>query len=178
MPNGVKLRLRSEEGFGLIELLISMVMLNIGILAIVAAFQSGAMALKRSSKVSTASTLADSQMELYRALTYNQLVLDASAVGTTDNTYRCDTALGGACPASTSGIQTTTCTTPLAKQCDPSRLLLGPDKFKYRVDTYILLDTPPNGRELKKITIVVRDGDQLTKTLARETSTFDPAVSG
>ena len=42
--------LRSEEGFGLIELLISMVMLNVGILAIVAAFNSGALAIKRASR--------------------------------------------------------------------------------------------------------------------------------
>ena len=38
----VKLPLRSEEGFGLIELLIAMVILNVGLLALVAAFQSGA----------------------------------------------------------------------------------------------------------------------------------------
>ena len=34
----MRVRLRSERGFGLIELLMAMVMLNIGILAIVAAF--------------------------------------------------------------------------------------------------------------------------------------------
>jgi Tfp pilus assembly protein PilV len=60
----VRLRLRSERGFGLIELLMAMVMLNIGILAIVAAFNSGMFALNRASKISTASALADSQMEL------------------------------------------------------------------------------------------------------------------
>ena len=49
-------RLRSEGGFGLLELLVSMTMLNIGILAIVAAFNSGALALKHAGEVSTAST--------------------------------------------------------------------------------------------------------------------------
>ena len=34
-------RLRAEEGFGLVELMISLVVLNVGILAIVAAFQLG-----------------------------------------------------------------------------------------------------------------------------------------
>ena len=73
------MRLRSEAGFGLIELLMAMVMLNIGILAIVAAFNSGMFALKRASKISTASAIADSQMELYRAITYSAIALDATA---------------------------------------------------------------------------------------------------
>jgi Tfp pilus assembly protein PilV len=55
-------KVRSEEGFGLIEVLIAIVMLNVGILALVAAFQSGAVALRRASHISTASTLADAQM--------------------------------------------------------------------------------------------------------------------
>ena len=45
---------KSEAGFGLIELLMSMTMLNVGILALIAAFQSGAFALQRASKLSTA----------------------------------------------------------------------------------------------------------------------------
>jgi Tfp pilus assembly protein PilV len=43
-----RLRLRGEEGFGLIELLIAMVVLNIGILALVATFQAGALAISTS----------------------------------------------------------------------------------------------------------------------------------
>ena len=77
--------LRSEEGFGLIELLISMVMLNVGILAIVAAFNSGAIALRNASEVSAASVLGDKQMELYRALQYTQIALDATALGTANS---------------------------------------------------------------------------------------------
>ena len=85
-------RLRSEEGFGLIELVISMVMLNVGILAIVTAFNSGAVALKQASEVSSASVLADKQMELYRALKYAEIALDSTSVTTanTDTTYQCD----------------------------------------------------------------------------------------
>ena len=72
--------LQRSEGFGLIELLISMLMLNIGILAIVAAFNSGALALKRAGEISTASVLADKQMELYRALKYTEIALVSTAV--------------------------------------------------------------------------------------------------
>ena len=71
-------RLRTQEGFGLIELLVSMVMLNVGILAIVAAFNSGAVALRRASQISTAAALGDKQMELYRAIAYNAIVLDTT----------------------------------------------------------------------------------------------------
>ena len=90
----VKVRLRDEEGFGLVELLIAMLMLNIGILAIVASFNSGAVALRRASHVSTASALADQQMEAYRALLYSQIGLDTGQIAGLDNTYKCDSVLG------------------------------------------------------------------------------------
>ena len=70
--------LRTEEGFGLIELLISIVMLNVGILALVAAFNSGALAIQRASQTATAATLAEKQMELYRAQQYANVALEAS----------------------------------------------------------------------------------------------------
>jgi Tfp pilus assembly protein PilV len=65
-----------QDGFGLIELLVAMTILNVGILALVAAFQSGAFALQRASKLSSAAAIADIQMERYRALTYSAIGLD------------------------------------------------------------------------------------------------------
>jgi len=172
------MRLRSEAGFGLIELLMAMVMLNIGILAIVAAFNSSMFALNRASKISTASALADSQMELYRALTYNAIALDATSLGSVDNTYKCDAALGSSCPNSTSGEITTTCSgSPLPNECIPSRTATGADRKSYRVDTYITTTTPTNGRALKLVTVVVRDGRNLSgRPLARVGSTFDQST--
>ena len=52
------LRAREEKAFGLIELLFAMVMLNVGILALVATFQSGALAIGRSAYASNASAVA------------------------------------------------------------------------------------------------------------------------
>ena len=77
-------RLRAEDGFGLIELMISLVVLNVGILAVVAAFNSGTLALLRATETSTASALGDKQMELYRAITYAAISLNTTAV---DGTY-------------------------------------------------------------------------------------------
>jgi Tfp pilus assembly protein PilV len=170
--------LRSEAGFGLIELLVSMMMLNIGILAIVAAFNSGAIALKSAGEVSTASVLGDKQMELYRALKYTEIALDTTAVGTAngDTTYQCDLA-NKVDPAASCGggnqqtQQMKTCGT-LTPQCDPRQTVTGPDQRSYRVDTYVVAQTPPTGRTVKLVTIVVRRTPDL-RVLARVSSSFD-----
>jgi Tfp pilus assembly protein PilV len=184
----VKVRLRNEEGFGLIELLIAMVMLNIGILAIVASFNSGAVALRRASHISTASALADKQMEGYRALLYSQIGLDTSQISGLDSTYKCDSALGVLCPNTVTACSTGTCadnTVPTlacgsANQCLATRTVSGatsPDAYGYRIDSYVLYKTQTSGRQLKQITVVVRDTATPSKTYTRLTSTFDRTVS-
>jgi type II secretory pathway pseudopilin PulG len=179
----VRVPFHAEDGFGLLELLIAMVILNVGMLALVAAFQSGATALKRASKISSAATLAEAQMELYRALPYNQLHLDTGAVGSTDNTYRCDPSLGAACPNATTPLLTGSCATPLPENCRPTRVVSGPDQYSYRIDSYVVAYTPPpsggiSAREERKITVVVRDAVQPDKVLAREISTYDQSTAG
>jgi len=88
-------RLRSDEaGFGLIELILAMMMLNVGILATVAALNSGAVALQRANKVSSASALADAQMETYRGLRWESITLLQSLTSATDSTYANDV-IGG-----------------------------------------------------------------------------------
>jgi type II secretory pathway pseudopilin PulG len=77
----VLLRAREEKAFGLIELVIAMVMLNVGILALVATFQSGALAIGRSAYASNASVVADKTMEVYRALQNKAIYLSAPASG-------------------------------------------------------------------------------------------------
>ena len=180
MPIGiyVRTRLRQEEGgFGLIELLMAITMLNIGILAIVAAFNTGIVTLHRSSLTATASVLADQQMELYRAVTWDQISLDSSALATVDNTYKCDSALGAGCPNSTTPEVTTTCTSPIPNECNPSQSVSGADHKPYRVDTYITTTTPSGGRSVKVVSVVVRDGNHISaRPLARVSSTFDQST--
>jgi Tfp pilus assembly protein PilE len=176
-------RLRHEEkGFGLLELLISIVILNIGILAIVAAFNSGAISLLRAGQVSTASALADQQLELYRAVHYTDIYLDTTSESTaqTDTVYNCDKAMGATCGANTQVTQAFALLTGESgsppPRCNARRTLLGPDKHRYRVDTFIRLDYPTTSatsRQVKVVTVVVRDGNKLTRTLSRESSTFD-----
>jgi Tfp pilus assembly protein PilV len=184
----VWVRAQAEDGFGLIELVMAIVMLNIGILAIVASFNSGAVALRRASHVSSASAIADQQMESYRALLYSQIGFDTSQMSGLDNTYKCDSVLGTSCPNTVTSCATATCadgTVPTltcgsANHCLPRRTAAGstsPDGYSYRIDSYIFFTTQTSGRQLKQITVVVRDGNTPSKTLARLTSTFDKTVS-
>jgi type II secretory pathway pseudopilin PulG len=177
-------RLRSERGFGLIELLMAMTMLNIGILAIIAAFNAGAVGLRRASRVTTAASLADQQMELYRAqLNANILLTTASATGA-DANYDADAAcinpvsLIRECRTSGKQVSATSCPAGVpANACSATRSAGGPDHHNYRVDTFIWYTTPTGGRQLTQVTVVVRDSLVPGGSLARETSTFD-ASSG
>jgi Tfp pilus assembly protein PilV len=69
----LRARLRDEEGIGLIELMMALLVLNIGIFATLAAFTSGALTLRRASHASTAAAIADKYMESYRNSSYSSI---------------------------------------------------------------------------------------------------------
>lgn len=87
-------RFRNDQGFGLVELLIAMTVMNVGVLAVVAAFTSGALAINRASATTTAAALADAQMEAYRAMEPSDIGLDTSSgtLAALDTTYKSDVA--------------------------------------------------------------------------------------
>src|SRR5580765_260528 len=87
--------LRREGGFGLLELLIAMTVMTVGIMAIVAGFSSGMIALGTASRTSTAGTVADKQMEAYRALPYTKIALKATLVSAATSPYTTDSAYAG-----------------------------------------------------------------------------------
>jgi len=157
-------RLRSENGFALIELLAAIVMINVGILAILLALNSGMVTLRRSAELSTASAVADRQMERYRAIPHSSIYLDSSLLGSTDSTYQGDSAYSATQVSQTCGAVVASCT--------PTQQITGPDNRTYRIDTYIVSTTPPGGRPVKQVTVVVREAGT-TPTLARVVSTFD-----
>ena len=165
----VRAVVRRDGGFGLVELLIAMAMLNIGLLAVVAAFSSGIVSINRAGKITTAAVIADGQMELYRALTYNAVQLDPATIpGTVP--YTSDVAYNAS--------QVTGTCTGTPPECNASRQTTGADGKQYRVDTYIVSVTPTGGRPVKKVTVVVRDYNNLTLTYARQVSTFDQSTGG
>ena len=99
-------KLREETGLGLIELLISLLILNLGIFATMGAFTSGAVAIRNASRISTASALADKNMEAFRDMSYSSA---SFAVGpTTANQTGADGRTYSVTTAITSGSQLTT----------------------------------------------------------------------
>jgi Tfp pilus assembly protein PilV len=168
----VRKRLRvDQEGFGLIELLIAMVILNVGLLAIIASFQAGIITLGRASRVTTAAVLADQQMELYRAITHDSIRLAPATIPATAP-YTTDTAYNA------TQITTPTCSPSpdYPPECNASRTATGADNKSYRIDTYIVQTAPAGGRTLKQVTIVVRDETNLSKTYVRQASSFDQST--
>ena len=177
-------RARDESGFGLLELLMAMVLLNVGILAIVAAFSSGNAALARASQVSTATSLADKQMEAYRGLIYDNIVFTTTEwnAAIADSTYTGDTAYttNMQSPVAPKALVATVTNCPTnvpTTSCDPSYTATGPDHRSYRVDTYLYYDAPGGGAQLKTVTIVVRPASGSTRPWARITSTFDSSTN-
>lgn len=131
-----KSRLRREDGFMLVELVIAMAVLTIGILALVGAYSAGYASLNRASSTSSASVLADSQMERFRALQYAAIQLNTTCGATCaqDSTYTSDSAYS-------STAQVTGCTST-GSACLSTQTKTGPDGKSYRVDTFIRYSCP------------------------------------
>ena len=155
-------RARGQQGFALIEMLAAIVIINIGLLGILLALNSGLVTLRRSAESSTASAVADSQVERYRAIAFASIFLDTTSLAATDSTYRTD----GAYSAS----QVSQTCSPLVAACAPSQTVTGPDGRSYRVDTYVVWTTPTGGSAVKQVTVVVRKSTSPT-VLARVVST-------
>jgi Tfp pilus assembly protein PilV len=117
---------RREEGFGMLELIIAMMVLNIGIFAVLSAFTSGYTAMKRTKNVTSGAVLSDQQMERLRALNFNSICLSNTS---TDSTYTANAPEGTAVP---------TCSTSDPAMVAVRSSATGPDGASYRVDTYIV----------------------------------------
>lgn len=164
----------------------AMTMLNIGMLAVVAAFTSGIWGLARAGSISSASALGDAQMELYRALPNACIYMPSPP---SSGTYASDSAYSPTTYQVLSVGATCTNTVP-AKATTPSQTVVGPDHHKYEVDTYITYRctdlTQPTGAfpgtcaistpKVTLVTVVVRDGRTPSKILGRQTSLFDAST--
>jgi Tfp pilus assembly protein PilE len=153
---------RAEQGFAMVEMLIAIVVINVGLLAILLALTSGMTTLRRSAESSTASALADKQLEKYRAVDFSSIFLNTSSLAATDSAYQSDSAY--------SASQVNQTCSPLTAICTPTQSVTGPDGHSYRIDTYIVLVTPAGGTAVKQVTVVVRKAGS-TATLARVVST-------
>jgi type II secretory pathway pseudopilin PulG len=182
---------RDEAGFGLMELVIALVFLSVALMTLVSSFGSAAIATKRAGAISTAGVIADSQMERYRAMTYDWIGLDTGVA--TDGTYTADVACvgvgcgnippsvtGGAAACRSGGVVVTN--TGFGPNCLPTQTITGPDGRAYRLDSYVTaIQTVPvgggNQRSTKLVVVVVRDTAAGNRVLAREESDFDYCTS-
>jgi type II secretory pathway pseudopilin PulG len=137
----------------LIELLVAMLVMTFGIMALVAAFTSGILALERSAKTTTAGALADKQMETYRQATFASIPIGAqtpvTTTGSNGGTYWLQATISWSCPLGT--------------------LNAGPPP------------TCANGtgalvRPVKLVSIDVHDTSGTGKLLVNESSTFDSST--
>jgi Tfp pilus assembly protein PilV len=189
-------KLSEENGQGLIELIIALIFLAVAVGAILAMTTAGAVSLQRAGQRGTALTLADTQLEKFRALAYQYIRLDGAAIpgsGAYVTAHSSDSTIPASTPAcATSGsanclaVGTTTGETICSSgpACATARQsVIGPDHRTYEIDTYISYSTPTSvttpgfsatGRPVKNVLIVVRDpvrsGDPL---VARAGSIFD-----
>lgn len=187
----------SEDGFGLVELLVAMVILQVALLALVGAFGAGSVALGRASRANTAQALANQQMELYRSMTYDPIGLDTAGAPTT-GMYVADTSVCAASqtpvcantgPRNNAGTSPWSCTVASGSTsvslyysanginpCVAHRLVSGtssPDGMTYYVDTYIKLTaSSATQRAFKQISVVVRDSGT-GRQLVKEITTMD-----
>jgi type II secretory pathway pseudopilin PulG len=132
----------------LIELLIAMTVLAIGIAALVAGFSSSILSVNRARLASTAGTLADRQMELYRQAAFTALPIGAQSptfpTGPDGRTYWMQV----------DGAWTCAVGTYSAGACSGT----------------------PVSRPVKLMTITVRDGSAGARLLFSQSATFDSST--
>ena len=139
----------------LIELLVAMLVMAFGIMALVAAFTTGILAIERGAKTSTAGALADKQMEVYRQASFATIPVGVQAAVPTaaanGGAYWLQATISWTCVV---GLPHTTTSNP-APTCDT---------------------TPTPSRPVKVVSIDVRDTNSTGKLLVNETSTFDSST--
>ena len=188
-------RLRTEHGQGIIELVVTMVVISLALLALAASYDTGFLSLHHSARKLAAANLAEKQLELYAAIPYASLGLDTTTLATvkaSDPTYVSDEAAltpTGTDVTLTCGtssfclpVQCTpaaTCTYPVTTSEDP----LGSDGKHYKVETFIrkVSQTVSGGATANEIdiTVIVRDPNTSGTPIVYETTTaFDCGPRG
>lgn len=188
MSNAV-VALRGEEGQGIIELLISMVILAVGVGALLSVMAAGALSLQRSEQKGTALTLAENQLELYRGVSFPYIRLAASPWPSSTSAYVTANASDSTIPPGASGSEvldtTVPCTPADAALCSPVQTVTGPDHRRYEIDTYItpcpsvgITACPATADPVNQVFVVVRDaGKPGLPIVARNASIFSSSTT-
>jgi type II secretory pathway pseudopilin PulG len=187
-------RLRAESGQGLLELLIAITLLTIGVGALLTLVATGFLSLQRSGESGTALTLAESQLELYRGVSYPYIRLSHNAFASisSGSPYMTANSTDSTIPPGTSTSQVLdnssgnqACTAADTAVCAPIRSVTGPDQRSYEIDTYItqcpsasITSCPASGDPVKQVFVVVRDAVKTgLPIVARAASTFSSSTT-
>lgn len=169
-------RLRAERGQGMVEMIVTMVVITVALLTLGAAFDQAFFSLHQSARKSAAANLGEQQLELFNTLSYSQLGLDSTvlaSVKASDSTYVSDgSSLSGAEVSQTCGTYAfcmpvqcnpaATCSYPVTKTEDPT----GSDGRHYKVETFVrtVSHTLWSGSAATTsdivVTVIVRDPNQ------------------
>ena len=168
-------RLRGEDGLGLIELVIALLIINVAIFALYTSFTAAGSAVLRANRVSTATVVAEKQIELYRAMLWNRIGLKDTSItaSASDTVHTGDASWPDAQTAYAS------CTASAPECMAVQGPVTGPDGKTWRIDTYISTLVSgaggvTSGRPVKRVTVTVRRwNDQTAAPLARLVAAFD-----
>lgn len=178
-------RLREEEdGFGLIELSMAMVILTIALLVLSASYDSAAVSLQKSGQETTASSLADAQLELYGSLPFASIGLDEATLQGVQNAgpnydslYVSDEATLNAAledPTDATDVPIPGCGS--SPQCLPVQTVTGADHRSYQLETFIrdVANQTSISWTVRVVTVIVRDPSTSGSPILDETTTaFD-----
>lgn len=170
-------RARNEAGFMTIELMVSIVLITVALLAMMAAYMGAFASLHSSGQTSSAGLLAENQLELYASLPYSSVGLDSSTLTTvksTDANYATDEATLPCTTGTCSDVTISGCGT--SAQCSPVQTLTGADHHTYKVETFIraLTNNSETSWTEKVVTVYVRDETQSgTPIVFKEQTAFD-----
>jgi hypothetical protein len=141
----------------MVELIAATLVLSIALLALIGAYSFGYFSIRSAGTTSAAGLLANNQLELYAAIPYSSIGLDAAtltSVKSTDATYSTDESglTGSGTDVTISGCGST-------PQCSPVQTLTGPDHKSYKLETFIRLLANPSisTRSEKVVTVIVRN---------------------
>lgn len=167
-------RLRNSDGFMLVELLVASVVLSVALLALMAVYDSAFMSLHKAAQKTAAATLAQNQLELYSALSYTDVGLDAASLtaAKADATYAADES--GLTPSG--GSDVTLGSSCADTQCLPIQTLTGNDRKSYTVETFIrdVDNLGYSGRPERVVSVIVRDPSAAgTPIVAEQSSAYD-----
>jgi len=174
----MRARLRNSDGFMLVELLVASVVLSVALLALMAVYDSSFMSLHKAAQKTAAATLAQNQLELYAALSYTDVGLDATSLATAkaDPTYSADES--SLSPSGGSDVaRASSCA---ATQCLPIQTMTANDHRSYTVETFVrdVNSLGYSGRPERVISVIVRDPSTTgTPIVAEQSSAYDQGPS-